>query len=392
MPPENWARVKKLFAEAVAHDPEARDAFIDQACGGDAELRAQLVALLAAHDSPDESIDLTGRFVNYVRGRKFPAAAATILLLATLVAGTLWKYREGRDAADELFKPYNQTGPQTAGNALRTRRFLDDLAELREAIRANPYDANLYFIRGQTYLKHDRWKEAIEDFTATLDREPERGDAYAWRGRAYQQLTEYDAAIDDYRQAIRYRTAVQWIWVEWSGALLGLGRGERIAGDLVEMLDLVDSAERPSARAYEQIAELCNSAPPGFRDAELAWELALKARDLKPADSSYLTQMGVACYRRGDFAQAVEHLERRIKEKRGGPSYYQYLFLAMSYHELGRTDEAESAYNGAIQWFRENEGNLKGFADRILYRAFRAETQERLGKTHGAELPELDSP
>ena len=45
MPPENWARVKKLFAEAVEFDPASRDAFIDRACGDDTELRAQLLGV-----------------------------------------------------------------------------------------------------------------------------------------------------------------------------------------------------------------------------------------------------------------------------------------------------------------------------------------------------------
>ena len=39
------ARVKTLFAEAIARPAEERDAFLEQACGEDAELRRKVEAL-----------------------------------------------------------------------------------------------------------------------------------------------------------------------------------------------------------------------------------------------------------------------------------------------------------------------------------------------------------
>jgi hypothetical protein len=44
------AQLMAIFADALACDtPEARTAVVDQACGNDAELRAAIEALLAAH-------------------------------------------------------------------------------------------------------------------------------------------------------------------------------------------------------------------------------------------------------------------------------------------------------------------------------------------------------
>lgn len=43
-----WARVKELFAQASEQPRALRDAFLDQACQGDRELRAELASLLAA--------------------------------------------------------------------------------------------------------------------------------------------------------------------------------------------------------------------------------------------------------------------------------------------------------------------------------------------------------
>ena len=45
MTPEDWRRLKGILNEALPLETDARDAFLEQACGGDAELLAQCRAL-----------------------------------------------------------------------------------------------------------------------------------------------------------------------------------------------------------------------------------------------------------------------------------------------------------------------------------------------------------
>jgi hypothetical protein len=54
MTPDRWAKVESLFHAALASEREDREAFLAEACGGDVELRDQVVALLA-HDRTDAS-------------------------------------------------------------------------------------------------------------------------------------------------------------------------------------------------------------------------------------------------------------------------------------------------------------------------------------------------
>lgn len=56
MEPAQWERVKSLFASALERDPRERDAFLDEACQGDAELREEVESLL-------ESDDASGGFI-----------------------------------------------------------------------------------------------------------------------------------------------------------------------------------------------------------------------------------------------------------------------------------------------------------------------------------------
>src|SRR5436190_1175785 len=58
--PADLDRVKDLFLAATALPAADRAAFLAEQCGGDAELRAAVERLLAAHDAPDDRVALSG--------------------------------------------------------------------------------------------------------------------------------------------------------------------------------------------------------------------------------------------------------------------------------------------------------------------------------------------
>src|SRR5262245_18220999 len=53
----NWERVKELFSAALERAEADRSAFLDEACAGDTELRAEIDSLLAAHDTTGDFIE-----------------------------------------------------------------------------------------------------------------------------------------------------------------------------------------------------------------------------------------------------------------------------------------------------------------------------------------------
>jgi len=50
MTPERWQQIEELFHSVAARPAVERTAFLDRACTGDAELRAEVERLLASHD------------------------------------------------------------------------------------------------------------------------------------------------------------------------------------------------------------------------------------------------------------------------------------------------------------------------------------------------------
>src|SRR6478752_3859792 len=55
MTPERWRVVDTILKAALACEPARREAFVADACGGDADLRREVASLLAAHDSSDHA-------------------------------------------------------------------------------------------------------------------------------------------------------------------------------------------------------------------------------------------------------------------------------------------------------------------------------------------------
>ena len=53
MTPERWRQVKQVLAEALEREPEQREAFLGEACGGDAELRSAVTTLIPGRTHAD---------------------------------------------------------------------------------------------------------------------------------------------------------------------------------------------------------------------------------------------------------------------------------------------------------------------------------------------------
>lgn len=57
MKPERWQEIEELFHSALQRTPDEHAIFLDEACGGDAELRQQVEALLASLEEAGDFIE-----------------------------------------------------------------------------------------------------------------------------------------------------------------------------------------------------------------------------------------------------------------------------------------------------------------------------------------------
>jgi serine/threonine protein kinase/tetratricopeptide (TPR) repeat protein len=106
-----------------------------------------------------------------------------------------------------------------------------------------------------------------------------------------------------------------------------------------------------------------------LRDPDLAVELARQSVELVDSKAEHWNTLGIAQYRAGDFAAALEALERSMALGNGGNGC-DWFFLSMTHWKLGEQDEARRWYQAAIEWMDTHAPE-----DRELQR-FRAEAQE----------------
>jgi eukaryotic-like serine/threonine-protein kinase len=73
---EKWNRIKALFNAAIELEPSRRAAYLDQACGGDQELRAEVESLLAHHEVTRDPAHQPGSGLTDSPGSSFQHAPA----------------------------------------------------------------------------------------------------------------------------------------------------------------------------------------------------------------------------------------------------------------------------------------------------------------------------
>ncbi|MEJ7701207.1 MAG: hypothetical protein WKF71_16395 [Pyrinomonadaceae bacterium] len=57
MADENWQQVRKIFDDALRRQPEERTRFVNEVCGGDKTLLAEVESLLASLDSAESFME-----------------------------------------------------------------------------------------------------------------------------------------------------------------------------------------------------------------------------------------------------------------------------------------------------------------------------------------------
>eukprot|EP00603_Paraphysomonas_imperforata_P000186 CAMPEP_0114424938 /NCGR_PEP_ID=MMETSP0103-20121206/6962_1 /TAXON_ID=37642 ORGANISM="Paraphysomonas imperforata, Strain PA2" /NCGR_SAMPLE_ID=MMETSP0103 /ASSEMBLY_ACC=CAM_ASM_000201 /LENGTH=1014 /DNA_ID=CAMNT_0001593727 /DNA_START=244 /DNA_END=3288 /DNA_ORIENTATION=- len=71
-----------------------------------------------------------------------------------------------------------------------------------QSLRSDPHNPDALRLRGGTYLKMERYQEAVADFSALLSVDPASVEIYYKRGMAYSRLDAHDAAIADFTRVL----------------------------------------------------------------------------------------------------------------------------------------------------------------------------------------------
>jgi tetratricopeptide (TPR) repeat protein len=121
-----------------------------------------------------------------------------------------------------------------------------------------------------------------------------------------------------------------------------------------------------SARTMNNCAWILVDCPDEtLRDPALAVELAEKAVAREPEEAYFWNTLGLARYRKGDWAGARAALEQSMERSDGG-SPQDWFFLALAYQRLGETERARNWREKAVRWMDANHNKAE---DLMRYRA-----------------------
>lgn len=194
--------------------------------------------------------------------------------------------------------------------------------------------------------------------------------AYMSRGNVYVELGQYEEALADYHKAVELKPGDLYLRRGRGQIYAKLGRFEEALADYTEAIEQApESARLLNNTAYEMVRD------PGWEPHMVAQAITWIRRsiELEPDGVAKWNTLGIAHYRAGEYAEAIETLHRA--ESLSPDTYFGYnaVFLAMAHRQLGDNNEARQWYDKAVEWMEKDEPD-----DEYLPR-FQVEAEELMG-------------
>jgi WD40 repeat protein/tetratricopeptide (TPR) repeat protein len=237
---------------------------------------------------------------------------------------------------------------------LQLQQWQEAADDFTEALRRQPDLAGSHFNRGQAYARLGRWEQTVADYTEALRRDPANGEALARRGGAHAALGHWAEAESDLGKALELRTDQVWVWSPRAHARLAAGDVAGYRQVCADLLKHLGATEDPSTAYHVAIA--CLLRPDTAADPVVLLRLGLRASadpGVKPADRLHL--LGAVLFRAGLAEAARQRLREAETNDRDDLLAWDRLFLALTCHQLRRTDEARQALAQAVAWIEGAE-------------------------------------
>jgi serine/threonine protein kinase/Flp pilus assembly protein TadD len=292
----------------------------------------------------------------------------------TDLAETTWK-KYVADCRDRANTHPKHTGIQSAlGDALRAQGELHEaILPYRTAIELDPTNISarwglesVYSTLGERRLQKgdleglqehyennfEIWKECV---TANPDSTEARiGLAAAHRWLTFSRLAtgEVQAAAEESRQAVELMPEDSANWGVYAPALLLAGDIEGHRQFCAGLLERFGETEDPDIAFH--VCRACGLVPLAASEAVRVMQLAKRAPSEK-RHPWYPHGLGLACFRTGDFDQAIERLQESLAVDPGWHGTIDnWLVLSMAHLRRGQIEEAGKWLYKATQYIGEN--------------------------------------
>ncbi len=179
-------------------------------------------------------------------------------------------------------------------------------------------------------------------YTLVLEIDPAAVWAYERRGNACARLKQWDQAAADLQRATENDLENSYCWYSQAAAHIGGNNLDGYRLVRAKLLERHGRTTQPGTASHLLYISVVLPAQP----AEL--DLMLRMGDLSAAKFSNPRARGAANYRAGRYQAAINDLNDAAKVF--PPRGWDWLFLAMAYHQLGNNEAAKTNLEKAVEW------------------------------------------
>jgi protein O-GlcNAc transferase len=212
------------------------------------------------------------------------------------------------------------------------------LARMKEAVAADPRNANLLDELGSLYAQHQDWAHAKEAFTAALQIKPDLASAHLHLGMTLQ-AQQQSGTLDELAKAYQLDPQNPAIALELGTALASMGQDDQAISVLKHALEL---DPKSAEAAYELGLALQRANAP-----QKALPLLQKAAAADPKNAEVLTNLGLALCQAQQAKDAVPILQRAVTLAPDNVTAHQN--LAAAYVQLSQFDDAVEQLRAALR-------------------------------------------
>jgi serine/threonine protein kinase len=170
-------------------------------------------------------------------------------------------------------------------------------------------------------------------------------------GRTQEATPFLDLAIVNFSKAVELGSRDLWgVWYPLALLHLSTGRTKEYHVLCEKLLERFGQSDDPD----RWVVNICKLAPDAVDDLARPVQIAETMLAQDPHNAELAGILGDSLYRQGDLDAAVERLEASIRADFGVGAHWRKLFLAMSYHRLGRTTEARQLFQETVRWIEKN--------------------------------------
>jgi tetratricopeptide (TPR) repeat protein len=260
---------------------------------------------------------------------------AVILLIAAIGAGVWF-------GAKYLFRATVENSAvlmTQAKDCLDAKNFDCAIDGYTKLIALQPQSGEAYYGRGRAYNKKGDFARGIIDFNKAIELQPAYAEAYTYRGAANAVLGKFDEAINDLTKAIQLNPQIY-------DAYYNRGLAHRNSGNRDQAI-----------KDFETAIALDPKEPKGFFERGFTYngqgnrDEAIrdfnKAIDLNSQSSDAHRERGMAYLFEGNIDQAIKDLDKALELNRKDPLTWYH--RALAYGNRGNHDQAKRDFTQAIE-------------------------------------------